>query len=148
MKENLQIAGIVDLELVSKDGLVKYKNTINNLTTIAGKNLAVRRLLGDQETISSIGIGSGTTAAADTDTSLESSLANEDIRFQFIDSINNNILVNSTTFAENVGTGTINEVGLFSNSSPQKLLCRAIVNTPFEKAATDYLNVSWKIKIG
>jgi len=148
MKESLSVVGIVDIELFSSEGIVKHKTTINNLTTVSGKNLIVRKLINDTETISSIAIGSGSTPATDTDTDMEQLLSNEDIRFQFIDSINTNVLINTTTFAENVGTGTINEVGLFSSSSPQKLLCRAIINDPFEKAATDYLNVSWKIKIG
>lgn len=148
MIENLPVVGIVDIELFSSDGTVKQKTTIKNLTTVAGKNLFVRKILGDAETISSIAIGSGTTPANEADLDLEELLANEEIRFQFIDTIDTNILVNATTFPENIGTGTINEVGLFSSSLPQKLLCRAIVDTPFEKAPTDYLNVSWKIKIG
>ena len=148
MIEEIEITGIVDITLYSFDGKVKHQETINNLVTTAGKNFIVRKIISDSEEISSIGIGSGTTVATLSDSDLESVLANEPVRFQFIDTVETNILFNVTTFEENVGTGTINEVGLFSDSSPQNLLCRTVVTTPFVKDATDYLNVSWKIKIG
>lgn len=146
--EKLSVKGIVELELVSANGEVKQKQIVNNLVTTAGKNFIVRKIIDDSENIASIGIGSGNTAASLSDTQLESELASEDVRFQFIDTENTNILVNISTFAESVGTGTVREVGLFSDSSPKTLLCRTVVSTPFEKSATDYLNVSWKIKIG
>lgn len=149
MIEELNVTGVVEVVLRSKDGKIKYTEVIKNLVMTAGKNLIVKKLINDSENISSIAIGSGTTSATVNDTQLESELAREDIEFQFVDTQNQNVLVNTSTFAENVGTGTINEVGLLSDSSPQQtLLCRTVVSTPFEKAAADYLNVSWKIKIG
>lgn len=148
IEEEIKVTGVVDIELYSANGELKHQETINNLVTTAGKNFIVRKIINDAEDIGSIGIGSGTTPATLTDVELESELANVAVRFQFIDTIETNILFNVSTFEENVGTGTIREVGLFSDSSPQKLLCRTVVSTPFVKDATDYLNVSWKIKIG
>ena len=148
MIDELKVTGIVEVVLYSADGKVKQQETVSNLVTTAGKNFIVRKIVNDAENISSVGIGFGTTPATLLDTELESSLANEPVRFQSVDTIDTNVLVNITTFEENVGNGTINEIGLFSNSTPQKLLCRTVVTTPFVKGATDYLNVSWKIKIG
>lgn len=146
--DELKVTGIVDVVLYSADGKVKHQESVKNLVTTAGKNFIVRKIVNDSENISSVGIGSGTTSATLLDTELESTLANEPVRFQSVDTIDTNVLINITTFEENVGNGTINEIGLFSNSTPQKLLCRTVVTTPFVKGATDYLNVSWKIKIG
>lgn len=148
MIEEIKVTGIVDIELYSADGKIKHQETVNNLVTRAGKNFIVRKITNDPENIQTISIGSGTEPATVDDTTLDQPLATEDVRFQSIDSVNNNILVNITTFEEGVGTGTIREVGLFSDSSPAKLLCRTVVTTPFVKDPTDYLNVSWKIKIG
>ena len=82
------------------------------------------------------------------DTAMENELAEEPIQFQFIDQTDTNLIHYITTFEENVGTGTIREVGLFSNSVPEKLLCRTALTSPFVKAATDYLVVNWKLQIG
>jgi hypothetical protein len=148
IEDNLKVEGIVELELFGSDHILKHSETVNNLVTTAGKNFIVRRIKGDVEVIKSISIGSGTTPATLTDTVMGTLLAENDVLFTFVDTVNTNVLVNTTTFEEGIGTGTVNEIGLFSDSSPRKLLCRTVVSTPFVKSPTDYLNVSWKIKIG
>ena len=82
------------------------------------------------------------------DTVLENELAEAPIQFQFIDQVDTNLIHYITTFEENIGTGIVREVGLLSNSTPEKLLCRTALTTPFVKAATDYLVVNWKLQIG
>lgn len=149
LKENISVKGIVNLSLYDgKTDELKHTETVNNLVTTAGKNFIVRKILTDSEVVKSIVIGSGSTAATVDDTSIESELANIDVRFEFIDNADTNVVHFVTTFAENIGTGTIREIGLLSDSNPQKLLCRTVVTTPFQKASTDYLVVSWKLQIG
>ena len=82
------------------------------------------------------------------DTSLETELANAPIQFTFIDQVDTNLIHYISTFEENIGTGIVREVGLLSDSDPEKLLCRTALTTPFVKAATDYLVVNWKLQIG
>lgn len=83
-----------------------------------------------------------------TDTVLEHKLVDRPIQFQFIDQVDTNLIHYITTFEENIGTGIVREVGLVSNSNPEKLLCRTALTVPFTKAATDYLVVNWKLQIG
>lgn len=147
-KEHLSINGTVDISLHSLTGELKHSQTVKNLVTTAGKNFIARKILSDSETVESISIGSGNTPATVGDTQIESLLASADIRFSFVDNSDTNVVHFLATFEENVGTGTVREVCLFSNSSPQKLLCRTVVTTPFEKSPTDYLVVSWKLQIG
>jgi len=148
IEDNIKIEGVVTVELFGSDHVLKYSDTVHNLVTTAGKNFIVRKIKGDVEVIELISIGSGTTPATITDTAMETLLAQNNVLFTFVDTVNTNVLVNTTTFEEGIGTGTVNEIGLFSDSSPRKLLCRTVVPTPFVKSPTDYLNVSWKIKIG
>lgn len=82
------------------------------------------------------------------DTELENELANALIQFTFIDQVDTNLIHYISTFEENIGTGIVREVGLLSDSNPEKLLCRTALTTPFVKAATDYLVVNWKLQIG
>jgi hypothetical protein len=82
------------------------------------------------------------------DTVLENELADAPIQFTFIDQVDTNLIHYISTFEENIGTGIVREVGLLSDSDPEKLLCRTALTTPFVKAATDYLVVNWKLQIG
>ena len=157
MIENINIQGNVDLQLFPKDGELKDRRYVKNLVTTAGKAFLARKLIhgtynegdgttvNEVEDVSSIAIGSGTTAAALTDAALETELADIDVRFA---STENNIASFITTFEENVGTGTIAEVGLLTDASPELLVCRTVLDTPFSKSATDYLVVNWKLQIG
>ena len=157
MIENINIQGNVDLQLFTKDGELKDHRYVKNLVTTAGKAFLARKLIhgtynegdgttvNEVEDVSSIAIGSGTTAAALTDAALETELADIDVRFA---STENNITSFITTFEENVGTGTIAEVGLLTDASPELLVCRTVLDTPFSKSATDYLVVNWKLQIG
>ena len=148
MKESLNITGAVELILKDSAGWVKQSLMINNLVTTAGKNFVVRKIDNDAEDVGFIAIGSGTTAPTVDDTDIETELASNAVLFTSVDSVNTDIISFTTTFAEGVGTGTVNEVALLSDSDPQKLLCRAVLTTPFDKSGTDYLTVTWKIKIG
>lgn len=156
MIENINIKGNVDLQLFSQDGTLKDHRYVRNLVTTAGKEFLARKIIhgafnegtgtvNETEDVSSIAIGSGGTAAALTDTALETELADVDIRFS---STENNVASFITTFEENVGTGTVSEVGLLSDASPELLICRTVLDTPFSKSATDYLVVNWKLQIG
>lgn len=146
MKEHLDVTGTVKLRLHDKEGNLIMSMSTNNLVTTAGKNFIVRKINNDAEDIDSISIGSGTTAPTLTDSDVETELANNSVLFQSVDTVNTNEILFTTTFEENVGTGTINEVGLFTDSNT--LVCRTVLSSPFEKSASEYLTVTWKIKIG
>lgn len=156
MIENIKIQGNVDLKLFSKDGELKDQRYVRNLVTTAGKAFLARKIIhgginegtgniDETENVSSIAIGSGTTAAALTDAALETELADVDVRFS---STEDNIASFITTFEENIGTGTVGEVGLLTDATPELLVCRTVLDTPFSKSATDYLVVNWKLQIG
>jgi hypothetical protein len=147
MNDSLKVSGVVKLHLFDKDGNLKHDAVVKNLVTNAGKNFIVRKALSDPldtEAISNIGIGSGTTSPTVQDTALEA----ESYNIAFLHKgASVNTITYGTTFEAGVGTGTtITEVGLFSDSPSPKLLCRALV-TQFDKADTDYVNVSWTLTL-
>ena len=143
--EQVSVNGSVSVELYSSNGDLIQTQDFSNLVTTNGKELLTRKLVGDTEAVESIEIGTGTTAADLVDTVMENTVASEDIRFQ---STENNIASFIATFAENVPTQdeTISEVGLISDND--LLICRAVLDTPFVKATTDYLVINWKLQIG
>jgi len=145
LTEEIKVAGHVGVELYSADGVLLHSSDFQNLVTTLGKELLTRKLVDDPEIIEKIGIGSGTTAAQLSDTQLEATLSERDIRFQ---STENNIASFISTFEEDepAQDSTVGEVGLISDND--LLICRAVLDTPFVKATTDYLVINWKLQIG
>ena len=143
--DKVSVSGSVSVELYSRDGNLIQTQDFSNLVTTGGKEFLTRKLVSDPEVVDSIEIGIGTTAADLSDTVMENTVASEDIRFQ---STENNIASFIATFAENVPPQdeTISEVGLISDND--LLICRAVLDTPFVKATTDYLVINWKLQIG
>ncbi len=89
-------------------------------------------------------ISSAIVSPSDTDLSDEKS--KRDIEFKFVDPNVKNKVHFISTFLGGVGTGTIREVGLFTNND--LLICKTVLSSPFTKSPTDYLIVNWKIQIG
>lgn len=143
--ENITVRGDVSVRLYSKDGDLLQVQDFRNLVTTEGKKFLTRKLISDPEEIASIVIGGGDTPADLTDTEIENELSVRSVRFQ---STENNIASFISTFEENEPTtdSTVREVGLLTDSD--LLVCRAVLDTPFVKATTDYLVINWKLQIG
>lgn len=150
MKDSFCIKGKVKIEVFNSNGELKEEQSFDNLVTTAGKNFIARKLVDqvDSERIFSIGIGSGSTAANVADTELETELANVENSYNIYDELAANKTVHLTRFGQGVGTGTISEVGLFTNADPKVLVCRAIVGTPIVKDADEIINISWELTVG
>jgi len=146
-KDSFIIRGIPTIELYDQFGNLKQSLTQDNLIVDVGKNFIIQKAFDQLENgpdlINTIAAGSGTTAAAGSDTALENKLG-ETLVSSY--SVNNNEVTLFATIGENVATGTINELGILTDAD--LLVSRIVVSTPFEKTSTDYLNVSWKIQIG
>lgn len=148
MKESLSIKGKVKIEIFNSLGELLEERSFNNLVTTAGKSFIARKLVDqvDEERIFSIGIGSGSTAANIADTELETELANVENSYNIYDELTENTTIHLAKFGQGIGTGTINEVGLFTSSNV--LVCRAIVGTPIVKASDQIINISWELTVG
>jgi len=117
--------------------------------TAAGKNFFVRRIIGDASVasavIADVAVGDGTTAATETDTSLENEIARVEI-----DSIfdNDNVGTFVTSLEIGVATGTIAEAGLYTDESTPTLVSRIVLDTPFTKGSNETILINWQFKIG
>jgi len=150
MKDSFNIKGRVKIEVFNSDGVKQEERIFDNLVTTAGKNFIARKLVDqvDSEQIFSVGIGSGSTAANVADTELETELANVENAYNLYDEDSGNKTLHLARFNAGVGTGTIREVGLFTNADPQTLICRALVGTPIVKEADQLINISWELTVG
>ena len=110
MNETINLVGEVELKL--NDVVVISKK---NLIVQVGKNFLANAILNASSTpFNAIAIGKGTTAAALTDTALQT----EVLRTSFDSaSIANNVITLVKNYLPGVATGPISEAGIFNNAT-------------------------------
>ena len=144
--EVLKLTGRVNYKLFDSNGNLKEERNINNVVVTVGKAyLATWLTQATQATsfMDFIGIGTGSTAASASDTTLETELASR--ATGTLSSIGN-IWQSVGNFPAGTNTGAITEAGVFSASSAGTMLARqvfAVIN----KAASDSLQVTWQITL-
>lgn len=148
INEFLTIRG--DLDVLLRDastGEVKLKKTFPNLVVTAGKNLLASRLASaTSNVVGYMAVGSGNTAPAVADTTLVAEISRVATSVAGGTPTGNTVLY-TATFPAGVGTGSLQEAGLFNAVSGGSMLSRttyAVIN----KGASDELTINWTITIG
>ena len=144
INEGLKLKGDVAVVLRDKNGNVKDKRNINNLIVDTGLNFICDRMKDDETAMTHMGLGSGTTAPAAGNTTLESQLGSREL----LDSstVTNNQIVYVSSFEAGDATGAVSEAAIFNAASGGTMLCRvsfSVVN----KAADDVLSINWTITL-
>jgi hypothetical protein len=90
-------------------------------------------------------IGTGTTAANITNTTLETEIA----RAAFTTaSVSTNVVSLSNSYLAGVGTGSITEAGIFNNATSGGTMLSHVVFSAVGKGALDTLTINWTITVG
>jgi hypothetical protein len=117
---------------------------IDNLVVTAGKAYVASRIKDTSATaMSHMGIGTGTTAAAASDTALVSEAARTALTST---TVSTNTVVYVDTFGAGTGTGAITEAGVFNASSGGTMLCRTVFSV-VNKGADDSMTITWTITV-
>ena len=143
----LRIKGEVEVVLrdMAQGGKVKYSFKKSNLIVTAGAAALAALVANNSGTRPShMGIGSSTTAPAAAQTDLQSPL-NRQARGST--SRSSNQITYSASFATGVGTGTVQEGGLFNAGAAGTMYARFLTGA-FVKGATDALTMTWKLTFG
>lgn len=142
--EFLPVLGRLTLELRDSCGNLKDHRDIDNLIVQVGKNfLANAVVLTSGSPFTNMAIGTNGTAATLADTTLGTEVA----RQAFTQGVSTNVVTMSTTFAAGVGTGALQEAGLFNNSSGGTMLSH-VVFAVINKGALDTLTIQWTVTVG
>tara|TARA_R100001460_G_scaffold21843_1_gene44494 strand:+ start:714 stop:1160 length:447 start_codon:yes stop_codon:yes gene_type:complete len=144
MNDGLKLRGDVALVLRDKDGNVKDERNIRNLIVNTGLNFICDRMKNDETAMTHMALGSGSTAAAASDTSLGSQLGSRETLDS--DTVSSNTITYTSSFEAGDATGAVTEAGIFNAASGGTMLCRtvfAVVN----KSADDSLSVTWQITL-
>lgn len=117
---------------------------IPNVVVTDGKGYVASRMKDATATaMSHMAIGTGSTAAAASD----SALGNEAGRVSLTSTtVTNNEVAYVATFGAGTGTGAITEAGILNASSSGTLLCRTVFSV-VNKGAADSMTITWTVTV-
>ena len=146
--EDLKLSGQLNIVLKDKAGNVKDQREVKNLVVNAGLAYIISRMTGTAKSVMShMGLGSGTTAAAASQTDLVSLLGSrEALDSTTITGSNNEKVQYVSSFEAGDATGAVTEAGIFNASSGGDMLCRTTFSV-VNKAADDTMSVTWTITL-
>ena len=117
---------------------------VDNLVVTAGKGYVASRIKDASATaMSHMAIGSGSTAAAASDTALGSELGRVSLTSTTVSSA---VVTYVATFAAGTGTGAVTEAALLNASSGGTMLCRTVFSV-VNKGASDSMTITWTVTV-
>jgi hypothetical protein len=141
--EALKANGQVDISIVRENGSVEAIQ-IKNLVVTLGLNYIVSRMKDATATaMTHMAVGSGTVAAALADSALGTELGRVTLTST---TVSTNTIQYVATFATGVGTGLVQEAGLFNASSVGTMLCRTVFGL-VTKGAGDSMTITWTVTV-
>ena len=133
IKENLKLSGQLNIVLKDKAGNIK--------------DITSRMKDASKSVMSHMGLGSGTTAAAASQTDLVTLLGSrEALDSTTISGSNNEKVVYVSSFEAGDATGAVTEAGIFNAASGGDMLCRTVFSV-VNKAADDTMSITWTITL-
>lgn len=139
LNDGLKLTGKLTIAL--NDEIVQE---VPNLVVTAGKEYVASRMKDTSATaMSHMAIGTGSTAAAASQTALGSESARTGLTSTTVSGAD---IVYVDTFAAGTGTGAITEAGIFNASSGGTMLCRTVFSV-VNKGASDAMTITWTVTV-
>jgi hypothetical protein len=144
LNEIFKLTGKVHVTLTNEYGeIVEQRAT--NLVVTTGKDFTASRMVGTASNIMShMAVGSDNTAAAVGNTALGAELGRVALT---AGTASGNVVTYTATFGAGVGTGGIQEAGIFNASSGGTMLCR-VVFAVVNKGSNDTMAITWTVTVG
>lgn len=140
----IKVTGELKITVTNPEGNVKQEVVVPNLVVTTGKNLIASRLKDTTDAaMSHMAIGTGSTAAAASDTALGSEAGRVALTST---TVTTNSVAYVASFGAGTGTGAITEAGLLNASSGGTLLCRTVFSV-INKGAADTLGITWTVTV-
>lgn len=143
------LQGIVNFKMYDGEGNLTLDRTEKNLVVTAGLGFITDKTTGGATAIMShMSVGTDGTAAAAANTLLGAETAKVALDSDNVvtESVTNDAIEFVATFAAGVGTGALQEAGLFNNATANTgdMLARTVYTT-INKGASDSLVITWRI---
>ncbi len=152
LNETIKMFGTLSIKLTDENGNLKENREIKNLVVNAGKAFIAQSMLktttNTPAAVTHIGVGTGATAAAVTDTALVTEIGTRQIATpsNVTTTVTNDSAQYVASFGAGVATGAITEAGLFNASSAGTMVCRTVFSV-INKGANDTLTITWKVTV-
>lgn len=151
-QDSLKAIGVLTLSLYDSKGALKHEVTVPNTVVNTGKAFIAQSMLKTTSNtpvaMTHIGVGTGTTAVAVTQTALATEIGTRSA----VSPTNTTVTVTNdtvqyvATFAAGNATGAITEAGIFNASTAGTMLCRTVFGV-INKGAEDSLTITWRVTI-
>lgn len=143
-KDSSKVTGSVNVVVRGENGAVKQEFTVPNLVVDSGLDFIASRMAGVTDSVMShMAVGTGSTAAAAADTTLETEAARVALTSTTVTS---NAVAYVTTYPAGTGTGALTEAGIFNDATTGDMLCRTVFSV-INKGAADSMTVTWTVTI-
>jgi hypothetical protein len=145
--ETIKVTGQLDIVLRDCRGRIKARRRVRNLVTAVGKGVIANRMLAGPTlgAMTHLAVGTGATAPAAGDTALVAEVAGS--RTALTSATNAaNVTTYACTFPPGVGTGTLQEAGLFNAAAAGQMQNRSTF-AAVTKDPTDGLTITWTTTI-
>lgn len=149
IRDGLGLHSNVHVILRGPDGRVKVERRVHNIITDAGCAHIADQLASsqDESAMSHMAIGTGTTGATGSDTTLETELdRNALTSFTQGSGADDHKITYVGDWAAGDGTGAITEAGIFNAAAAGTMLARTTFSV-VNKGASDTLQISWEVSI-
>ena len=136
--------GKLTVEIKNKQGEVIDIREVKNLVVDDGLEYIASRMKDATATaMSHMAIGTGSSAAAASDTALGTEAARQALTSTTVTA---NAVAYVASFGAGTGTGAITEAGILNAASSGTLLCRTVFSV-VNKGATDSMTITWTVTI-
>ena len=147
--DSINMKGRLNIVLTGPDGEVKDQREVDNLVVTVGKNFIASSMAktttNSPAAMTHMEVGTGTTAAAVGDTTLETAVASSRVTLTST-TVTTNSVAYVASFPAGTGTGALTEAGIFNASSSGTLLCRTVFSV-INKGAADTLGITWTVTV-
>jgi len=139
--DNFKLTGKLKIEL--NDEVVAE---VPNIVVNDGKDFVASRMKDTTDSaMSHMAIGTGSTAAAASDSALGSELSGSRTALTST-TVTDNDIVYVATFGAGTGTGAVTEAGIFNASSGGTMLCRTVFSV-VNKGSADSMTITWTVTV-
>ena len=141
--DNSKATGKLTVEIKNDKGVVVETREVKNLVVDDGLEFIADRMKNNSTVMSHMAIGTGSTAAAASDTALGTEAARQALTSTTVTA---NAVAYVASFAAGTGTGAITEAGILNAGSGGTLLCRTVFSV-VNKGASDSMTITWTVTI-
>ena len=141
--DNSKATGKLTVEIKNDKGVVVETREVKNLVVDDGLEFIADRMKNNSTVMSHMAIGTGSTAAAASDTALGTEAARQALTSTTVTA---NAVAYVASFGAGTGTGAITEAGILNANSGGSLLCRTVFSV-VNKGASDSMTITWTVTI-